>query len=82
MHIFRQTEHRNVNSCCFLCRRDADDEESEAVKPKLTFNPHLQRLYQVNDASLAVLTNLGCIHISVLQTIFRILIWYAGKRCK
>jgi len=27
--------------------RDVDDEETEAVKPKLMFNPHLQRLYQV-----------------------------------
>lgn len=29
------------------CCRDEDGEEREALKPKLTFNPFLQRLYQV-----------------------------------
>ena len=29
------------------CCRDVDGEETEAIKPKLMFNPHLQRLYQV-----------------------------------
>jgi len=33
-----------------FCYRDVDDEESEAFKPKLMFNPYLQRLYQVTSS--------------------------------
>ena len=36
----------NTNSP-FSSADDDDDEAEEALKPKLTFNPYLQRLYQV-----------------------------------
>jgi len=33
-----------------FCYRDVNDEEFEAFKPKLMFNPYLQRLYQVTSS--------------------------------
>jgi len=34
---------------CVQYDRDEEEAEAEAIKPKLMFNPHLQRLYQVID---------------------------------
>ena len=38
--------HQFPESWLFTCR-DENGEATEALKPKLTFNPYLQRLYQV-----------------------------------
>lgn len=45
-----------INIVSVFCFSDDDEEEekSEALKPKLTFNPHLQRLYQVRGHSTCI----------------------------
>lgn len=44
--------------CLFLCCRDEDGEPCEFLKPKLTFNPHFQKLYQVNAIFSVLLTDI------------------------